>query len=143
MWPAIVSALVPSPLRRTDSAMIRYWLRIVYAVLTSFWRVPGMAADSGTPTHWLHGLSNLVVNVHCVCSPETAAKRFVERKRHAGHLDGHSTYADVLTSLQALATLGTLDVGPRLDVDTSGPVTIDNVVREIRRVFTRDRSSFR
>src|SRR5512134_3128001 len=33
------------------------------AVLTSLWRVPGMAADSGTPTHWLRDLSNLVVNV--------------------------------------------------------------------------------
>lgn len=129
--------------RESDVILEREAAASTGAVLTSFWRVPGMAADSGTPTHWLHGLSNLVVNVHCVCSPETAAKRFLERKRHAGHLDGHSTYADVLASLQALATLGTLDVGPRLDVDTSGPVTIDNVVREIRRVFTRDRSSFR
>jgi hypothetical protein len=96
-----------------------------------------MAADSGTPTHWLQDQSNLIVNVHCVCSPETAAKRFLGRKRHAGHLDGHAMYADVLASLQALAALGTLDIGPRLDVDTSGPVSIDNIVREIRGIFTR------
>lgn len=107
------------------------------AVLTSLWRVPGMAADSGTPTYWLQDVSNLVVNVQCVCSPEIAAKRFLERKRHPGHLDGHATYADVLASLQALAALGALEVGPRLDVDTSGPVKIHNVVREIHGVFTR------
>jgi hypothetical protein len=107
------------------------------AILTSLWRVPGMAADSGTPTHWLQDLSNLIVNVHCVCSPATAAKRFLERKRHAGHLDGHAMYSDVLASLQELAALGALDIGPRLDVDTSVPVSIDNIVREIRDMFTR------
>jgi hypothetical protein len=96
-----------------------------------------MAADSGTPTHWLRDLSNLVVNVQCVCSPETAAKRFLERKRHAGHLDGDATYANVLASLQALAALDALELGPRLDVDTSGHVSIDNLVREIQGVFTR------
>jgi len=61
----------------------------------------------------------------------------LERKRHPGHLDAQATYAEVVASLQALATLGSLDVGPRVDVDTSGPVGVDDVVREIRGVFTR------
>jgi predicted kinase len=107
------------------------------AVLTSLWRAPAMAADSGTPTHWLQDLSTPVVGVQCVCSPETAAKRFMERKRHAGHLDGHATYAEVLASLQALAAFGAVDVRPRIEVDTSASVSIDNVVGEIRSVFTR------
>jgi len=107
------------------------------AVLTSLWRLPGMAADSGTPTHWLQALSNLVVGVRCVCSPETAATRFMERPRHAGHLDGHATYADVLASIQALAALGALDAWPRIDVDTSASVSIGHVVGEIRTAFTR------
>jgi hypothetical protein len=123
--------------RESDVMLEREAVASNGAILTSLWRVPGMAADSGTPTHWLQGLSNLVVTVQCVCSPEIAAKRFLQRKRHAGHLDDHATYADVLASLQALATLDALDVGPRLDVDTSGHVSIDNLVREIQGVFTR------
>jgi hypothetical protein len=123
--------------RESDVILEREAVASNGAVLTSLWRVPGMAADSGTSTHWLRELSNLVVNVQCVCSPQLAAKRFLERRRHAGHLDGYKPYADVLASLQALAALGALDVGPRLDVDTSGQVNIDNVVREIQGVCTR------
>jgi adenylate kinase len=107
------------------------------AVLTSMWRVPGMAADSGTPTSWLSALSTLVVDVHCTCSPEIAARRFIKRKRHAGHLDGSATLAVVLDGLRAHARLGALDIGPRVNVDTSGHLRIDAVVREIRGAFTR------
>jgi hypothetical protein len=97
--------------RESDAILERQALASNGAILASLWRVPGMREESGTPTHWLQGVSNVVVNVRCVCSPETAATRFVERKRHAGHLDGHATYADVLASLQALAALRALDVG--------------------------------
>jgi hypothetical protein len=105
--------------RESDVILEREAVASNGAILTSLWRVPGMAADSGTSTHWLQGLSDLVVHVQCVCAPEIAAKRYLERKRHAGHLDGHATYSGILTSLQALAALGALDVGPRIDVDTS------------------------
>ena len=37
MWLAMASAVAPSPAASTDSAMVRYWLRMVYAVRTSFW----------------------------------------------------------------------------------------------------------
>jgi predicted kinase len=123
--------------RESDVILEREALASSGAILASLWRVPGTAEESGTPIHWLQGLSNLVVNVRCVCSPETAARRFVERKRHPGHLDAYAAYAEVLTSLQALAELAALDVGPRIDVDTSGPVGVDDVVREIRGAFTR------
>ena len=107
------------------------------AVLTSMWHVPGMAADSGTPTRWLPELSNLVVHVHCVCSPEIAATRFMQRKRHVGHLDGSATLANVLGGLRSHAPFGALDIGPRVDVDTTGELEIDTVVGEIRGAFSR------
>src|ERR1044072_7879211 len=55
--------------RESDVILERQANASTGAILTSLWRVPGMAADSGTPTHWLQDLSNLIVNVHCVCSP--------------------------------------------------------------------------
>src|SRR5205823_5864786 len=57
------------------------------AILVSFWHVPGMAADSGTPTEWIAGLDADVVHVFCDCPAEVAAERFVRRARHPGHLD--------------------------------------------------------
>jgi 2-phosphoglycerate kinase len=123
--------------RESDVILEREAMASNGAILASLWRVPGMAEESGTPTGWLQDLSNLVVNVRCQCSPETAAKRFVERTRHPGHLDRHASYAEVLASLQSLAALGGVDIGPRIDVDTSGPVGIDDVVREIHGVLTR------
>src|SRR5437667_11503725 len=65
------------------------------AILASFWHLPGMLSDAGTPTDWLQALSNHLVNVHCVCEPEIAASRFLQRRRHVGHLDGESSYAEV------------------------------------------------
>ena len=89
------------------------------AVLASFWRVPGMPSDSGTPTDWLPAVSGALVNVHCVCEPEAAASRFLQRRRHPGHLDDATSYAEVLANLQSLARLAPLDIGRRIDLDTS------------------------
>jgi len=103
------------------------------AVLVSFWRLRGMPADSGTPTDWLPSLASELVNVHCVCEPELAARRFLQRQRHPGHLDALSSYPEVLASLQQLARLGPLDVARRVDVDTTHPPNIDEIVHAIHR----------
>jgi predicted kinase len=108
------------------------------AVLDSFWHLPGMPADSGTPTEWLRNLSCLIVNVHCCCSIEVAAMRFLQRKRHPGHRDADLSFAEILARLQATARLGPLDIGPRIDVDTSGVPDLDLLVRDLRRLFTAE-----
>jgi chloramphenicol 3-O-phosphotransferase len=105
------------------------------AVLVSFWHLPGMPADSGTSTRWLRELSAHVVNIHCVCEPELAAERFLQRKRHDGHLDGTTSYADVLASLQRLAGLALLDIGQRIEVDTSQKPRLKALVRDIQSAF--------
>jgi predicted kinase len=105
------------------------------ALLVSFWRVPGMTPDSGTPTGWLSGLSDHVINLHCFCAPEVAAARFMQRTRHPGHLDAGLSEAEVVESIRATARLGTPDIVPRIQVDTSGEPDLDAVVREILRAF--------
>jgi len=102
------------------------------AVLASFWRVPGMPSDSGTPTDWLNAPSHHVVNVHCTCDFEVAARRFLQRRRHPGHLDDESSSAELLVSLRKLTQLPPLDIGQRIDVDTSHEPNVTEVVRAIR-----------
>jgi hypothetical protein len=75
------------------------------ALLVSFWRLPGMPADSGTPTGGLSGLSDRVINLHCRCAPEVAAARFVRRARHPGHLDADASETQILESIRAIAGL--------------------------------------
>ena len=102
------------------------------AVLASFWRLPGMPSDSGTPTDWLQALSINLVNVHCACDAEIAASRFLQRRRHSGHLDGESSYDEVLASFRRLTGLASLDIARRIDVDMSQEPKLDGVVRAVR-----------
>jgi len=102
------------------------------AVLASFWRLPGMPSDSGTPTDWLDAPSHHVVNVHCACELDEAASRFLQRQRHPGHLDGESSSAEVLASLRKLTQLPPLNIGQRIDVDTSQEPNLAEVVHAIR-----------
>jgi hypothetical protein len=105
------------------------------AVLVSHWRLRGMPPDSGTPTDWLTKLSDRVVNVHCECSAEVAAERFVQRRRHPGHRDDRRAPAEILDSFRGLALLGRLDIGPRVEVDTSGPPDLGALLQAVQRVL--------
>ena len=107
------------------------------AILASFWRLQGMPSDSGTPTDWLVAPSHHVINVHCACDLEVAASRFSERRRHPGHLDGESSLTNVLASLRTLTQLPPLDIGQRIDVDTSQEPNLTDLVRAIRRALER------
>jgi predicted kinase len=107
------------------------------AVLVSFWRLPGMPEDSGTPTEWLSELHGLVIGVRCVCLPEVAAARFIQRQRHPGHLDHERALADVLASLQAQEQLGALRLEPSIDVDTSQLVDAEALAKQVQAAFSR------
>jgi gluconate kinase len=99
------------------------------AVLVSHWRLAGMPANSGTPTGWLRELPGRVVHVHCVCGAEIAAERFLQRKRHHGHLDGDARYADVVARFREMERLGRVEIERRVEVDTSHEPAVDDVVR--------------
>ena len=64
-------------------------------------------------------------------------------RRHPGHLDGESSYADVLVSLRNLAQLPPLAIGRRIDVDTSQEPNLTDVVRAIRGELKLGRSGGR
>jgi len=97
------------------------------AVLVSFWHLPGMPADSGTPAEWLR--THDALHIRCICPPDVAASRFRQRTRHPGHLDAAGSPDSSITDLAQLAPL---DIQPRIDVDTSGQVNLEDLVREIK-----------
>ncbi|PYP90020.1 MAG: hypothetical protein DMF61_01280 [Blastocatellia bacterium AA13] len=107
------------------------------AILVSHWHLSGMPLDSGTPTDWISELSVGAINVHCYCQPELAATRFLNRIRHAGHLDKRSTYDEVLRSFRVLVSLGSLDNKSSISVDTSDVINADEVARKIEAAFER------
>src|SRR5215469_12908575 len=116
--------------RESDVIFQREALNTQGAVLVSFWHLPGMASDSGTPTKWLWELSNRIVNVHCVCAPEVAAERCLRRKRHPGHLDSESSEDQVVASIRETSSLRSLEIGHRIEVETThGHPELDAVVK--------------
>jgi glucokinase len=107
------------------------------AVVCSFWHVAGMPDDSGTPTAWLGALSSAIVAIHCVCTPEIAAERFLRRTRHAGHLDERRAAAEVIGSFQALALFGPVTIGETVVVDTTRPLEPDAILQAVAAAFRR------
>ena len=69
------------------------------------------------------------IEVFCRCPPDELVARIKARKRHAGHLDDETAreVARGVPSSEPLA-LG----GPLLEVDTSRPVEVENVVEWVR-----------
>jgi glucokinase len=118
--------------RESDTILQREALASNGAVLASFWHVPGVPDHSGTPTDWLRDASHRLINIHCVCDPEIAARRFRARQRHPGHLDGSRTLDELTDAFQSLARLPQLDVGTRLDVDTTRELDLPPIVAGIR-----------
>jgi cytidylate kinase len=102
------------------------------AVLTSFWRHREILNQSGTPTEWLAAVSPSLVEIYCLCHPEVAAARFINRQRHPGHLDSAKQPEDVLSHFRNLAALGPLGLGRLLKVDTTNDINLNRLVVEIK-----------
>ena len=114
--------------RKSDAILMADALASDGAVLVSHWHLPGMAPDSGTPTGWLMDLPGQVVNLRCICPPELAAQRFLQRKRHPGHLDSEISFVQALAGFQSLDSAGPLEAGFRVDVDTSVEVRLEGLI---------------
>ncbi len=123
---------------RADGEFREQAVRASSAVLTSWWKHPRSSSNSGTPSEWLAGLPGAHVEVHCNCSPEVAAQRFVSRKRHAGHFDSRWSKSELLASFTQQSSFGPLGFGRliEIDTDTVSVLELTALVRGISQVFT-------
>ncbi len=77
--------------RESDLLFQRDAAREKAVVLVSHWRPESSEANSGTPTTWLAQKFSRIIELYCACPVDVAVKRFIDRKRHLGHLDGMKT----------------------------------------------------
>jgi predicted kinase len=117
--------------READEILRERALQSKGAVISSWWRHPASTIDSGTRIEWLSELRSELIEVHCVCAPETAAARFKARIRHSGHLDRLKLDADLVSSFKQQAALGPLGLGRVIVVNTEKPVEVTQFVRLI------------
>lgn len=117
--------------RAADEELKQEALRSEGAVISSWWHHPKSDVDTGTPVEWLSSLTGGAVELHCVCSPNIAAERFVTRERHEGHLDRYKTHAELLSSFEQQAALGPLGLGRLVQVNTERDVELRTVLTQI------------
>ena len=117
--------------RIADQELIERATKLPAAVIASWWRHPDSLETSGTPSEWLSSLQGEVVEICCVCSPSVAASRFIERTRHAGHVDGRHTFEALLASFQVQASLGPLTIGRTLEVSTEGEPNVARLLGQL------------
>jgi glucokinase len=108
------------------------------AVLASWWRHPLSLVPSGTPTEWLASLPGAVVELHCRCAPAVAARRFLERQRHPGNLDGRRSHAELLAEFERHAALGPLGLAPVVEIDGEDSSHFEETTRELQCVFSQE-----
>lgn len=101
-------------------------------VLVSHWRAPSAEGTSGTPTAWLNDAFDQVIEVFCACPPQEAVRRFIARTRHEGHGDSLQDTDGIDARMARWANGLPLDLGPLVHVDTTSPVSVADVVRELQ-----------
>ncbi|MGB3315402.1 MAG: AAA family ATPase [Albidovulum sp.] len=72
-------------------------------ILVSHWRPRTGPDGTGTATGWLDTAFDRVIEVHCDCPPERAARQFRNRRRHPGHLDHLKSYDDITRQMAELS----------------------------------------
>ena len=127
--------------READSILEAEVLNARGAIVVSFWNVAGMSSSTGTPTAWLKRLEPCVIHIQCWCPPEIAAQRYLERKRHPGHLDASQNADDVFGSIGSLSKLEPPEIGTRVVVDTTQSLTPQVLLAELEAVAGRPQHS--
>jgi predicted kinase len=101
------------------------------AVLSSWWKHPASTRESGTPTAWLTARAK-VFEVHCVSTPATAARRFLERTRHPAHCDDRWSYEGLLAMLQEQERLGPLFPSMSVFLNTEHSIELHEALSQVR-----------
>ncbi|MBC7621199.1 MAG: AAA family ATPase [Candidatus Saccharibacteria bacterium] len=107
------------------------------AILVSWWKHPLSLVDSGTHTEWLTELPGKRTEVHCNCSANVAAERFLARKRHTGHLDNRWTRLELIENFTHQAALGPLGIGEVIELDTGSPTELVNLVDQVIKALAK------
>jgi glucokinase len=118
--------------RAADNMLRDRALNSAGAVITSWWRHPRSQVDSGTPIDWLGSLSNISLEIHCVCDPAIAAERFLRRARHEGHLDRFKNRDELLMNFKQQFALGPLSVATVVEVNTNHAVEVSTLISRIQ-----------
>lgn len=100
-------------------------------VLVSHWR-PRDRTDTGTTADWVNRRFQNTVEVYCECEPEFAARRFVGRTRHLGHLDNKKSKEAILAWMHDLAGCYPINSGSVVRVSTMNDIAIQSLANEIR-----------
>ncbi|MFF5469090.1 AAA family ATPase [Streptomyces achromogenes] len=114
--------------RAGDDILITIAARAEYAVLDNWWH-------HDTAPERLRRLDARLIEVFCDCDPALAAERFLRRTRHSGHLDPQLTPGQVAERVATIRATypGPLRLGgPLLTIDTSGPLDMTSIVRDVR-----------
>lgn len=103
------------------------------AVLVSHWRPPNLETQSGTPTDWLSQSFDQIVELFCECPAEEAARRFANRKRHAGHLDHLKSFDQLLDWMRVYEQQLPLCLGKMVRFDTLAKQSADDLIKQLKR----------
>lgn len=120
--------------RQSDALFQRAAQEQLRVVLVSHWAV-GAPSNGGTPTSWLTAQFDHLIELCCLCSPDTATARFQARRRHPKHLDHLRLAADLRQQMQDRHDLLPLGIGPVVtvnterDVDLAAVLTSDHLIR--------------
>lgn len=117
--------------RESDAQFRRDAGRHRKVVLVSHWRPSGYHADSGTPVEWLAATWSRIVELFCDCPVELAARRFVDRQRHPGHLDRSRSYEEISKWLTDYRQFLPLSLGQLETLDTATGDGVDTVVARL------------
>ena len=113
--------------RESDERFRQDAERLDKVVLVSHWRPAGTDTKSGTPVEWIGTHFNRVIELCCLCPAETAAERFTNRNRHAGHLDNDRSAKQIRRMMSDYQNylpleLGIIETIETADIDSLEPI---------------------
>ena len=110
------------------------------AVLVSHWRPRNSSADSGTPLDWLTESFDRIVELYCACPVDTAAQRFITRRRHPGHCDATRKAGEIETWFEAYAGCLPLSVGALVRVPSDREIDFTRLHRRVEKIIGNPRA---
>ena len=110
-------------------------------ILVTHWRPTTLSGPSGTPTAWLEQTYKKVVEIYCECPVDFATERFIQRKRHPGHLDEDRTKAQTFEWLRNYGAHLPIGIGQLIRVKSNAEIQVDSLIEEIHQALSAQANS--